>query len=204
VSELSTCTTCYGYGFWATSYPSPMGPIDAEDGMPTQPCPTCGANANLLKTAKSTLTLVFTDWNPKWREEFLIFDEQQALFELEQAGLPHYPVDRERHLSFKLEHPLTDEEQAWLQKSKENGLFWDYFTDTPGTSLEGPSRYPANVHPLEYGLYRAWLSAVGPSARVGHDDLPFDGEMPESMKLLVKMRGEGIQHTTSTKKRSKR
>ena len=41
-----TCGTCYGLGMWATGDPSPMGPMDAEDGMPTMKCPECGANRN--------------------------------------------------------------------------------------------------------------------------------------------------------------
>src|SRR5579884_2572334 len=157
------CGTCWGYGLWAYGTPMAMGPLDAQEGMPTKPCEECGASANPLPVQESAipegysdvvpflsifgeqkpptqeqmeawekrqrmLTLIFTDWNPNWREEFLIFDEQQALFELEEAGLPHYPVRRERHLSFKLEHPLTKEERAWLEESKKRGLFLDYFT----------------------------------------------------------------------------
>lgn len=44
------CSTCYGYGLWDMGDPSPMGPIDASDGLPTQACPECGANANPSKT----------------------------------------------------------------------------------------------------------------------------------------------------------
>ena len=40
------CRTCWGYGLWAIGDATPMGPMDAGDGMPTQPCPDCGANAN--------------------------------------------------------------------------------------------------------------------------------------------------------------
>ena len=40
------CQHCYGYGLWAIGGPSPMGPTDAEDGYPTIPCKSCGANAN--------------------------------------------------------------------------------------------------------------------------------------------------------------
>lgn len=35
-----------GYGIWAIGARAPMGPMDAEDGCPTQACPECGANAN--------------------------------------------------------------------------------------------------------------------------------------------------------------
>ena len=44
--KTKTCTRCYGYGLWAVGDPVPMGPIDALDGLPTIPCPECGANAN--------------------------------------------------------------------------------------------------------------------------------------------------------------
>lgn len=50
------CQTCYGHGMWAFGIPAPMGPMDAGiingapsgDGMPTRPCPECGADANPL------------------------------------------------------------------------------------------------------------------------------------------------------------
>lgn len=40
------CHTCNGYGLWATGNPTPMGPMDAGDGMPTKECPECHANPN--------------------------------------------------------------------------------------------------------------------------------------------------------------
>jgi hypothetical protein len=40
------CQTCNGYGLWATGDATPMGPMDAGDGMPTIECPECKANAN--------------------------------------------------------------------------------------------------------------------------------------------------------------
>lgn len=40
------CNTCYGYGLWAIGEKSPMGPMDASDGVPTIACPECGANVN--------------------------------------------------------------------------------------------------------------------------------------------------------------
>ena len=46
------CSTCYGYGLWYSGSPSPMGPIDASDGMPTKACPECGANKNPVKERK--------------------------------------------------------------------------------------------------------------------------------------------------------
>jgi hypothetical protein len=47
------CTTCYGYGMWAWgNTKQPMGPMDACDGVPTLPCPECGADANPKKKMK--------------------------------------------------------------------------------------------------------------------------------------------------------
>jgi hypothetical protein len=40
---------CYGFGLWAWGVPSPMGSMDARDGMPTIKCPVCGANKNPRK-----------------------------------------------------------------------------------------------------------------------------------------------------------
>jgi hypothetical protein len=45
----NTCKTCWGYGLWAMGDASPMGPMDATDGMPTKVCPECGANPNPIK-----------------------------------------------------------------------------------------------------------------------------------------------------------
>lgn len=41
-----TCTTCHGYGLWDIGEDCPIGPMDAEDGYPTKPCPECGADFN--------------------------------------------------------------------------------------------------------------------------------------------------------------
>jgi len=43
------CTTCRGFGLWAIGCPTPMGPMDCGDGMPTKKCPECGANPNPVK-----------------------------------------------------------------------------------------------------------------------------------------------------------
>lgn len=40
------CGTCNGFGLWGIGDSRPMGVIDATDGMPTQPCPECGADKN--------------------------------------------------------------------------------------------------------------------------------------------------------------
>jgi hypothetical protein len=42
------CGTCWGNGLWPDGT-APMGPMDASDGMPTIPCPECGANPNPIK-----------------------------------------------------------------------------------------------------------------------------------------------------------
>jgi len=47
--QTKKCTTCWGYGLWAMGEASPMGPMDASDGMPTKACPECGANPNPMK-----------------------------------------------------------------------------------------------------------------------------------------------------------
>ena len=40
------CKTGLGYGLWGIGDDSPMGELDAKEGMPTKKCPECGANAN--------------------------------------------------------------------------------------------------------------------------------------------------------------
>lgn len=45
-SEKKKCGTCEGYGVWGIGDKTPMGRMDASDGLPTYPCPECGANAN--------------------------------------------------------------------------------------------------------------------------------------------------------------
>jgi hypothetical protein len=49
------CKTCYGYGFWAFGDYVPVGPMDAEDGTPTLPCPECGANPNPIDNCERTI-----------------------------------------------------------------------------------------------------------------------------------------------------
>ena len=48
--SLKPCSSCFGYGLWHFGAHVPMGPIDAGDGMPTDPCPECGASHNDYKT----------------------------------------------------------------------------------------------------------------------------------------------------------
>jgi hypothetical protein len=45
------CDTCFGFGLWPDGT-APMGPMDAEDGMPTIACLKCGANKNPIKDKK--------------------------------------------------------------------------------------------------------------------------------------------------------
>ena len=52
---MSECKTCLGYGFWVWSHIAPMGRIDAEDGVPTIPCPECKANPNPVKGFKDRI-----------------------------------------------------------------------------------------------------------------------------------------------------
>ena len=51
--EKEKCNLCYGYGFWCWGHIAPMGPMDASDGVPTMPCPKCGANPNPVKKTDS-------------------------------------------------------------------------------------------------------------------------------------------------------
>ena len=46
MEDKKECTICRGHGLWALGDATPMGPIDASDGLPTKPCPKCGADAN--------------------------------------------------------------------------------------------------------------------------------------------------------------
>jgi rubredoxin len=46
-SPMYVCKTCiWGYGLHSLGQHTPMGPLDAFDGMPTIACPECGANYN--------------------------------------------------------------------------------------------------------------------------------------------------------------
>jgi hypothetical protein len=51
---VKSCQTCFGYGLWAVGDPVPMGVMDAMDGLPTIPCPECGANANPVEEFLNT------------------------------------------------------------------------------------------------------------------------------------------------------
>jgi len=44
VNITNKCGTCLGYGLWAIGDATPVGPIDSSDGVPTNPCPACGAD----------------------------------------------------------------------------------------------------------------------------------------------------------------
>jgi len=45
-SKKKICSFCMGYGFWCWGDLVPVGPMDAEDFVPTMACPECGANPN--------------------------------------------------------------------------------------------------------------------------------------------------------------
>ena len=44
--ERKECGTCRGYGLHAMGCSSPMGPMDASDGLPTIKCPECHMSYN--------------------------------------------------------------------------------------------------------------------------------------------------------------
>lgn len=86
---------------------------------------------------KQQLAIVLNDWYENWREEFLIFDEEQTIFELQQAGMPSFPVRRERRLFFTLMQPLTPVQRKWLEEKKTDGLFADFYVkDETSTESE--------------------------------------------------------------------
>lgn len=49
---MKKCKTCYGYGLHYMGDSTPMGRMDASDGMPTCQCPECGCSANPVKIKK--------------------------------------------------------------------------------------------------------------------------------------------------------
>lgn len=52
-SPMYKCKTCWwGYGLHALGDYTPMGVMDAFDGMPTIPCPECGGNYNPIRKRK--------------------------------------------------------------------------------------------------------------------------------------------------------
>ncbi len=46
MTNQNKCKTCVGYGLHALGAATPMGPMDAADGMPTKKCPNCGAGCS--------------------------------------------------------------------------------------------------------------------------------------------------------------
>ena len=76
-----------------------------------------------MSTGKTFLVLVFSDWNPQWREDFLLFDEEDAVRIVADAGIASFPWKRERHLFFALQHPLTQEQWRLLEENKQLGIF---------------------------------------------------------------------------------
>ena len=53
--------------------------------------------------------------------------EQEAAFEVEQIGIAPQVHTRERHLVFELSHPLTPEQDKWLEEHA-GKLFDRYYT----------------------------------------------------------------------------
>ncbi len=76
-----------------------------------------------MSTGQTFLVLVFSDWNPHWREDFLIFDEEDGVRIVADAGIASFPWKRERHLFFALQHPLTQEQLRLLDENKQLGIF---------------------------------------------------------------------------------
>ena len=62
--------------------------------------------------------------------------EQQAAFEVEQLGIASHVQTRERHLVFKLSHPLTSEQAKWLDERKGKLFDWYYTKDEIEVKLE--------------------------------------------------------------------
>jgi hypothetical protein len=131
-----------------------MGPLDAEDRMPTQPCPECGANANPIEqaqwrhqaqqaqeAAQGTLTLVWVTQvtaSEHYRWEHIngrmpllhplgkSFVEEHASQEVADLGIAQFPSKREVRISYLLEQPLTEEQRKGLEQAQQEGRV-DYF-----------------------------------------------------------------------------
>ena len=69
VSKKQVRNCCYGCGYWAWGNFVPMGIMDANDGTPTLPCPTCGSNPNPIKKKGKII---------KTREELEKFYEKKS------------------------------------------------------------------------------------------------------------------------------
>jgi hypothetical protein len=76
-----------------------------------------------MSTGKTFLVLVFSDWNPNWREDFLIFDEEDGVRIVADAGIAPFPWKRERCLFFEIQQPLTQEQVRILEENKQLGIF---------------------------------------------------------------------------------
>lgn len=62
--------------------------------------------------------------------------EQQAATEVEQLGIAPHVQTRERHLVFKLSHPLTSEQAKWLDERKGKLFDWYYTKDEIEVKLD--------------------------------------------------------------------
>jgi len=90
-----------------------------------------------MTTTKLFLVLVFTDWNPNWRDEFLLMDEESGVFDVAGAGIAPFPYKRERHLFFELKQPLSAEQIALLEEDKGTGMFKEFFVCQEVTADDG-------------------------------------------------------------------
>jgi hypothetical protein len=67
------CKTCLGFGLHALGEHTPMGPMDAADGMPTIKCPECGANKNPARPYK----IAFDNVIPPPRKKNISLPEEE-------------------------------------------------------------------------------------------------------------------------------
>lgn len=81
-----------------------------------------------MSSVQTFFTLIFT-YNQEWTEAVPLgtFFEEQAAFELENAGLPHVPERREVHLGFPLLAPLSKKQLDLLAWMKEQGLITGFY-----------------------------------------------------------------------------
>lgn len=97
---------------------------------------------------KLFLVLVFTDWDPNWREECLLMDEESGVMEVASAAIASFPYRRERHLFFELREPLSARQRAVLEEQKGAGMFKSYFvcqeiTDNDGSTVRMVEALPS-------------------------------------------------------------
>jgi hypothetical protein len=93
-----------------------------------------------MNTTKIFLVLVFSDWNPDWREEFLLMDEEQGVNTIAEAGIASFPYKRERWLFFELTQPLLAKQIAALEEEKQLGVYKEFFVCQETTGDDGSTQ----------------------------------------------------------------